>query len=62
VKAHNGVPNHVFRIILDCLLILKWFVLWVYLAESAANVATEGASIGLIIALAAEAVIAAIQW
>ena len=62
MKAHNGVPNHVFRIILDCLLILKWFVLWVYLAESAANVATEGAGIGLIIALAAEAGIAAIQW
>ena len=62
MKANNGVPHHVVRIILDCLLILKWFILWVYLAASAANVATEGAGIGLVIALAVEAGVAAIQW
>jgi hypothetical protein len=62
VKSNNGVPHHVLRIILDSLLILKWFILWVYLAASTANIATEGGQIGLVVALAVEAVVAAIQW
>jgi hypothetical protein len=62
------VQRQAIRLILDCLLFIKWFVLWAYLAASVAAVTSEqelfygGVDIGLTASMGAETGLAVIQW
>ena len=62
IKLNNGMPYHIVRLVLEYLIVLKWFVLWVLLAESVANVGSEGATTGLMASMGVETAIAVIQW
>jgi hypothetical protein len=68
VKSTGGIQRHYIRLILECLLFIKWFVLWAYLAASIAVVTSEqeafygNVDIGLTASMGAETGLAIIQW